>query len=101
MNDDDPTRARRDIMLQRMKIDLPSVIVKERIAHQADVLNLRQKIEQRITWRRYQEFIARVAERSKDVGIRFAGAGREENVLRRNVLFAIGIIPSDRAASGF
>ena len=64
-------------------------------------MQARQKIEQRITWRRNQKFVVRVAERSKNVGIRFAGAGSEENILNRNILLAIGIVAGDCAASGF
>ncbi len=83
-----------------MKVDLPSVIINEGIAQKFDVLDDREKIDQRITWRRYQKLVARITERSKDVGIRFARAGSEKNILRRNFLFAIGIIACDRAASG-
>src|SRR5207245_10391059 len=50
MNNDDSTRARRDGLLQRMKIDLPAMIVNEWIAHQVDVLYFCQKIKQRIAW---------------------------------------------------
>src|SRR6267154_3626270 len=50
VHDDHAARARRDGLLQCMKIDLPSVVVKQLIAHQVDVLYVRQKIEQRIAW---------------------------------------------------
>jgi len=83
------------------EIDLPSMVVKKWITHQLDVLNLRQKIEQRIAWRWNQKLVARIAERSKDIGIRFARAASKKNIFSRNFLFAIGIIPGDRLARGF
>src|SRR5260370_3510587 len=100
MHDDEPACARRDGPLQRMKIDLPPVVVQERIADQADVLYVRQKIEQWIAGRWNQEFVARIAKRSKHVGIRFAGACGENNVLSRNVVVPRSIIARDRAAGG-
>src|SRR5207247_10992912 len=99
MNDDDSARSRRDGLLQRMKIDLPAVVVKEWVARQFHVLNFRQEIKQRITRRRNQNFVAGITERSKDVGIRFAGAGGEENILGRNVVLARSVIGGDSPAS--
>jgi len=84
-----------------MDIDLPSVIVKQRIAHQLNILDVRQKIEKRIARRRNQKFIARIAKRSKDVGIRFACAGGEENIFDRDFVFAFSVVTSNRPASGF
>jgi len=51
MHHDNPAGPRRNGLLQCMKIDLPSVVVEQRIPHQVDILNVRQKIEQRITGR--------------------------------------------------
>src|SRR5229473_6754011 len=100
MNDDDSARSRRNGLLQGMKIDLPSVVVKERVARQLDVLDFREKVEERVTRRRNQKFVAGITQRSKDVGIRFTGAGREENILGRNVVLARSVIGGDGLASG-
>src|SRR5437667_12910055 len=54
-----------------------------------------------ISWRRNQEFVARITERSQDVGIRFARARRKKNILSRNVLSAIGVVAGDGSARGF
>src|SRR6266702_2668668 len=83
MNDDDSARSRRDGLLQRMKIALPSVVVKEWVAGLGD-----------------QQLVAGITDRSKDVRIRFAGAGREENILGRNVVLARSVIGGDSPASG-
>src|SRR5258708_39149485 len=83
-----------------MKIDLPPVGVKKRIAQQTDVLNVRQKIEQRITWRRNQKLAAWVAKRPKHIGIRFTRAGRKEYIVDGNAFLVIRIVLRDRAASG-
>src|SRR6266581_3315968 len=100
MNDDDSARSRRDGLLQRMKIGLPSVVVKERVARQLHVLNFRQEIKQRITRRRNQNFVAGITQSSKHVGIRFAGAGGEKNIFGRNVVVARSVIGGDGPASG-
>src|SRR5258708_38830454 len=83
-----------------MKIDLPPVGVKKRIAQQTDVLNVRQKIEQRITWRRNQKLVAWVAKRPKHIGIRFTRAGRKEYIVDGNAFLVIPIVLRDRAAGG-
>src|SRR5260370_41067848 len=82
-----------------MEIDLPSVIVKKRIARQLNILDVRQKIEERIARRRDQKFVARIAKRSKDVGIRFARARGEENIFDRDFIFAFSVVTSNRVAS--
>src|ERR1700674_3773020 len=84
-----------------MEIDLPSVIVKQRIADQLNILDVRQKIEKRIARRRNQKFIARIAKRSKNVGICFARARGEENIFDRDFVFAFSVVTSNGAASGF
>src|SRR6266436_5840827 len=55
----------------------------------------------RKSWRGNQQVVARVAERSKDVGIRFARAGCENYVLDINIIAAIRIVSGNRPACGF
>src|SRR6266478_4771388 len=98
MNDDDSARSRRNGLLQRMKIDLPSVVVKEWVARQLHVLDFRQKVEERVTGLRDQKLVAGITQSSKHVGIRFTGAGREENILRRNVVLVRSVIGGDGPA---
>ena len=49
IDDDDSARARGDGLLQSVKVDLPSVIVQQRITDEFYVVNVRQKTKQRIT----------------------------------------------------
>src|SRR6266702_6718252 len=99
MNDDDSARSRRNGLLQRMKIDLPSVVVKEWVARQLHVLNFREKVEERVAGLGDQKLVAGITQSSKDVRIRFAGAGREENILGRNVIITCRVIGGDGPAS--
>src|SRR6266536_1649274 len=99
MNDDDSARARRNGLLQRMKIGLPSVVVKERVARQLHVLNFREKVDERVAGLGDQKLVAGITQSSKDVGIRFAGAGGQKNILGRNVVLARSVIGGDGPAS--
>ena len=63
------------------------MVVNERVADEANVVNVGEKIEQRITRRRDQNFVAGIAEKAEEIGIGFAGAGGEEEIGRR--MFAL------------
>ena len=80
MNDHYSSGARSYRALQRMKIHLPAVVVDQRIGHEADIVQLGKEIEQRIAGLRDQQFISRIAEQAKNVGVAFAGAGREDQL---------------------
>ena len=62
---------------QRVKIDLPAVIVEQWVGYEVHVLEVGEKLKQRIARFGHQNFIAGIAQQAKDVGIAFAGAGRE------------------------
>src|SRR5262249_13165223 len=91
MYNDDPSRAWGDRLLQRMKINVPAVVVKERIANELHVLNICKEIKQRITRRGDQELVAGIAQQAEDKGVSLAGAGGEDQVLDRD-LGAAGLV---------
>src|ERR1039457_5240066 len=75
MDDDYSLSARRGRFVERIEIDLPSVIVDERIRDEFDIGKIGEKLEQRITRLRHENLVVRIAEQTEDVGIGFAGAG--------------------------
>ncbi len=82
MDDEKGAGARRKCVCPKcFEIDLPAVIVDQRIGHQANVGEVGKEFEQRIAGRRYQDFVTGLAEQAEYVGVGFAGAGGEENAL--------------------
>src|SRR2546427_12739487 len=73
-----------DRLLQRRQIDLPSVVINQRVRDQRHVLQIGEKIKQRVTWLGYENFIARIRQQPKDVRISLTSAGSEDQVLRIN-----------------
>ena len=84
MHNDHSAGARGDGLLQSVKINLPAVIVVERITHQLYILNIGEEREERIAGLGDQDFIAWIAERAEDEGIGLAGAGGEDDALSRH-----------------
>ena len=97
MHDDDPARPRRDRLLQCVKINLPAMVINQRVPHQLHVLDVRQKIKERITRRRSENFVAGIAQQAKHIRISFTSAGGENNVVHADgsapfrVVFAHGL----------
>src|SRR3954467_15240031 len=65
-----------------MKVDLPAVVVDQRIWDETHVLQLGEKIEQRIAWFGNEDFVTGIAEQTKSKRISFAGAGGEDERFR-------------------
>ena len=84
MDNDHSPRARRDTLLQSVEIDLPAVIVDQRIANELYVLNIGQESEQRVARLGDKDFVARVAEGAEDESVGLAGASSENDVVSRN-----------------
>ncbi len=85
-------RAWRQRPRQRREIDLPAVIVKQRVGRQLHILQVGEELEQRITGLGHQDFIVGIAQQAKNVGVAFAGAGGKHQRLgidRRLVLLSI------------
>src|SRR6185437_1953059 len=75
-------------LIKRGKINLPPVIVDQRIGHQFYVLKIGKETEQRITRLGDKNFVFGIAEKPKKKGIAFAGAGGEDDVLG---IYLVGI----------
>ena len=78
MNDNGGARARSDGAFKGGKIELPAVIIEERIADEADIVEAGEKVEERIAWSWNQHFVAGVAEQAEEIGISFTGARGEK-----------------------
>src|SRR5713226_4137684 len=89
---DHAPRPRSDRLLQTVKINLPPVVVNQRIAHQLHILNVRQKSEQRVTRRGNQQFIPGITKQAKNEGVRFARAGSQHHILGGNRRATSGVI---------
>ena len=61
MHHDYSARPRRNRLLQRMKINLPSVVVDQLIAHQAHILYIGEEFEKGVAWRWNQQLVAWIA----------------------------------------
>ena len=68
--------------IERGEIDLPSVIVDERIGHQFHVLQVSQELKQGITRPRHKNLVARIREQAQHIRITLAGAGGEHDRCR-------------------
>src|SRR5690348_14673004 len=98
MDDNNAACKRRNCLLQRMRVDVPAVIVKQRIADELYVIHVRQEIKKRIAGRGDQEFVAKIAEQAKNERVILAGAGGEEQIVDGNVLAVPGVIVRDSLA---
>ena len=77
---------------QRREIDLPAMIVKQRVGRQLHILQVGEELEQGITGLGHQDFIVGIAQQAKNVGVAFAGAGGKHQRVRidqRLVLLSI------------
>src|SRR2546426_1714615 len=101
MNNNRSARAGCDRLLQSMKVDLPVVVIDQRVAHQFYILNVGQKLEQRIAGGWDQQLVTGIAEHPKNKGICLAGAGGEQYVLDGNLVAAGGVICGNCLASCF
>ena len=95
MDNDNAAAARRDRRIEGVKVDLPAVVVNERVANQAHVLNVCEKIEKRIAGSGDQDFVTWIAEKTKDEGIGFAGAGGQQNVVGWHRVAASRVVAGD------
>src|SRR4029077_11811038 len=100
MDHDDRTGASGERGFKRVKINLPAMVVDERIANELDVLNISEEIEKRITRSGNQNFVARIAQNAEDERISFARACSEQHVARSNTVATIRIIASSGLTGG-
>ena len=78
-------RPRRHRLLQRRKIYLPAMVINQRIRNQPHILQIRQKLKERITRLRHQQLVSRVAQQAKHERIPLAGACGQNDLLRIHI----------------
>jgi len=98
MDDDQPARAAGRSRGQSREINLPAVVIEQRIAHELDVAEIGQKIKQRIAGSRNKNFVARIAEQAKDERVRFAGSGSQNQIVSSYWDLLPFVISGDRFA---
>ena len=79
MDEDYGAGSRRCSFVERVEVDLPAVIVEERIWDELDVGEIGEEVEERIAWFGNEDFVTGIREEAEDVGIGFAGAGGEND----------------------
>jgi hypothetical protein len=83
-----------------LKIDHPAMRVFQRIGEQSHILQIGQKIEEWIAGFGNEDFVFRIAEQAKDVGVGLAGAGGEDDRFRiHGDVVVVEIVASDLCAS--
>ena len=96
----DSSGARGDAPAQCFQIEVPAVIVKERIGNEAHVVQLSQKIEQWVPGLPDQDLIARIAEQAEEEAIGFAGTGGEKDLIGIDGGRVVTVIAADGRARG-
>src|ERR1700744_5029819 len=99
MDEGNGTRLRADPSSQGFDIQVPAVVVKQRIGDEAYVLEPGQKIEERIAGLRNQHLIAGVRKQAEEVAVGFAGAGGEQDAPGIDRDAVLPVIASDGFAS--
>src|SRR5262249_42038555 len=95
----DGTRSVAGRRLERVEVDLPPVVVNQRVGNQLYVLQLGEKIEERIARLGDQNLVVGVRKQAKHKAVGFPAAGSQNERLRVNILSAFAIIPGNRLAS--
>src|SRR6266404_2639983 len=81
MDENDGSRPDGGCFVERIEIDLPTVIVEQRIRNEFNVAEIGQKLEQRVARLGYKNLVAGIAEQTKDVRVGFAGACGQDQAL--------------------
>ena len=90
-------RPRGNPLPQRRRVQMPAIVVKERVRDQPNIVQIGEKIEERIARLRNQHLVPRIAKQPKKVAVSLAGAGCQEEVLRIDR----GSMPGIVAGHGF
>src|SRR6516225_10103207 len=70
-----------DSPMQRVEIDLPSMVVYQFIRNEFHILQICEKVEQRVAWGWYQHDVSGIAEQPKNERVAFAGAGGKNQIV--------------------
>src|SRR5271155_2730421 len=79
---------------------MPAVIVEKLVGNKAHIVELGQKIEQRVTWLPDQDLVARITKKPEEKAVGFAGAGGKEDLLRVERSAMVMIVAAYGLASG-
>ena len=82
MHDEHGAGTRRERRAQRGEIDLPAVIVEQRVGNETNVGEVRQKFKERIAGRGNQNFVSRFAQQTENMAVGFAGSRGEQDAFR-------------------
>src|ERR1700677_1560045 len=92
-------RPRPNPPLQLRKVDPPPIVIKQWIRPQSHILQIRQKIEQRIARLPHQHLIPRIAKQPKQIPIPFTGTGGQYHRIRIDTSPMPRVIPRHRLPS--
>lgn len=80
MDQSDGAGARRDLLAKGRKVDVPAVVVEERVRNEMDITYLGQEVEKRIGGLGNEDFVAGVAKQPEEKAVCLAGAGGEDDL---------------------
>src|SRR6266404_8529209 len=86
MHDQHSPRTRRERLAQRCEIDSPAIIIEKWIGNELNVGKIGEKFKQRVAGRGHENFVAGIAQQSKNMAVAFAGTGGEDDPFRINAL---------------
>src|SRR5258706_12509928 len=86
MHDQHSPRTRRERLAQRCEIDSPAIIIEKWIGNELNVGKIGKKFKQRVAGRANENFVAGIAQQSKNATVAFAGPGGEDNAFRIDAL---------------
>ena len=97
-NQNDGSGSRADLIFEVLEIDGPIARLEQAVMRHRDAAQLRDVVEQRIGRLRRQYFIARLGEKLEAVPVGNAGAGRDDDLLRRDI--RLPVITRDGVTGG-
>ena len=98
VNEGDGTGSRSDSPAECGEINMPAVIVKERVWGETDIADLGQEVEKWVAGLGNEDFVVRVAKQPEEVAVGFAGAGGEEHLAGVNPGAVVGLVGADGLA---
>ena len=93
-------RPRGNRLFQSVKIEIPAVVVEQAVVPHGHGFERGQIFEQWIRRPGHQNFVAGVAQQLEDPGIRFAGAGRQDDTIHRRLVSFRDLLPRGRQTKG-
>ena len=87
-------------MFERVKINLPAVVVYQFVRHEFHILQLRQKLEKRIARHWHKHLVSGIAEKTEAIRVSLAGADRQYERIGREWSFILPIVFADALPCG-